>query len=149
MFKRASEILFSLIITVCLAANSSTGFAQMRDATRAREVKATGAAEVTVTLNEQFFNSLLEAIFTRLKPPRYPLSLASAGEKEEEESARLGIPNKAKAEYVEIGFLFNIEEVSAAFVNLDNDIIIFLKNNGSFRIKYTQSLWNKLEKHLT
>jgi hypothetical protein len=87
MFKRASEILFSLIIIVCVAANSSTALAQTQTATRAREAKATGAAEVTVTLNEQFFNSLLEAIFTRLKSPRYPLSLASADKKKEEESA--------------------------------------------------------------
>jgi hypothetical protein len=35
-------------------------------------------AEATVTLNEQFLNALLEAMFTRLGAPSFPLSLASA-----------------------------------------------------------------------
>ena len=36
----------------------------------------TPVAEATVTLNEQFLNALLEAMFTRLGPPSFPLSLA-------------------------------------------------------------------------
>src|SRR3954465_10765778 len=87
MFKRALAILFSVTVTVCLTWNWSHVFAQAQNATRAREVKSSTAAEVTVTLNEQFFNSLLEAIFTRLQSPRYPLSLTSAGTKEREASA--------------------------------------------------------------
>src|SRR4051812_30634738 len=86
MFKRALAILFSVTVTACLAWNCSTVFAQAQNATRAREVKSSTAAEVTVTLNEQFFNSLLEAIFTRLKSPRYPLSLASVSKQEGQES---------------------------------------------------------------
>lgn len=90
MFKRVFPILSGLILIVCVAAgSSSTALAQAQSATRAREVKAPPAAEVTVTLNEQFFNSLLDAVFTRLKAPRYPLSLTSAGAKESAESASL------------------------------------------------------------
>jgi hypothetical protein len=33
-------------------------------------------AEATVTLNEQFLNSLLDAVFTNLRPPSFPLSLS-------------------------------------------------------------------------
>jgi hypothetical protein len=56
--------------------------AQAQEAsTRAREVKR-GPAEVTVTLNEQFFNSLLEVVFTRLKAPSFPLSIAKRGREE-------------------------------------------------------------------
>ncbi|MBD0369564.1 MAG: hypothetical protein ICV60_01820 [Pyrinomonadaceae bacterium] len=33
-------------------------------------------AEATVTLNEQFLNSLLDAVFTNLRAPTFPLSLA-------------------------------------------------------------------------
>ena len=55
--------------------------ARAQEAARAREV-GKGPAEVTVTLNEQFFNSLLEVIFTRLKAPSFPLSIAGAGKEE-------------------------------------------------------------------
>lgn len=35
-------------------------------------------AEAIVTLNEQFLNSLLDAVFTNLRPPSFPLSLADS-----------------------------------------------------------------------
>ncbi|HYJ47352.1 MAG TPA: hypothetical protein VEV81_12135, partial [Pyrinomonadaceae bacterium] len=77
MLKRAPAILACLIVTVGLAGNARMASAQApSNATRAREVRTAPAAEVTVTLNEQFFNSLLDAIFTRLRAPQYPLSLA-------------------------------------------------------------------------
>ena len=38
-------------------------------------------AEATVTLNEQFLNSLLDAVFTNLRPPSFPLSLSKTDEK--------------------------------------------------------------------
>src|SRR5437868_1180117 len=86
-------ILLKLIIMVaaCFAVQnlSASVFAQTQTASRAREVRATPSAEVTVTLNEQFFNSLLDAIFTRLRAPRYPLSLTSKDAKVNEESAAL------------------------------------------------------------
>jgi hypothetical protein len=39
---------------------------------------AAPAAEATITLNEQFLNALLDAMFTRLGAPSFPLALASA-----------------------------------------------------------------------
>ncbi|MDQ3907320.1 MAG: hypothetical protein M3268_03140 [Acidobacteriota bacterium] len=42
-------------------------------ATRARESKAIPAGEVVVTINEQTFNALLEALFTLPQPPSFPL----------------------------------------------------------------------------
>ena len=87
MPKRLLAILFSLIIVFC--GESPTGLAQTGSATRAREMKAAQVAEVTVTLNEQFFNSLLDTVFTRLKAPKYPLSLTRAEMKETQESATL------------------------------------------------------------
>ncbi|HKQ53368.1 MAG TPA: hypothetical protein VJT74_13420, partial [Pyrinomonadaceae bacterium] len=68
MLKRGFVIGFVFIL---LAGIKSTA----QETGRAREV-GRGPAEVTVTLNEQFFNSLLEAIFTRLKAPSFPLSIA-------------------------------------------------------------------------
>src|SRR5205085_7850353 len=87
-------IVFSLIIAACFTVQSFsfTALAQTQTATRAREVRAIPSAEVTVTLNEQFFNSLLDAIFTRLRAPRYPLSLTSKDAKVNEESAALLTP---------------------------------------------------------
>jgi hypothetical protein len=53
-------------------------FAQTQEASRARQVAAQApAAEATVILNEQFLNSLLEVMFTRLRAPSYPLSLSA------------------------------------------------------------------------
>lgn len=95
MSKRAFAVVFGLVIAACVAGESFnfTAIAQAQAATRAREVRASQAAEVTVTLNEQFFNSLLDAIFTRLKAPRYPLSLTSKDAKVNQESAALLQPS--------------------------------------------------------
>lgn len=77
MVKRALGIVFAIAVVagICGQGFRISAFAQGQTATRAREVGSTPAAEVTVTLNEQFFNSLLDVIFTRLKAPSYPLSL--------------------------------------------------------------------------
>jgi hypothetical protein len=80
MLKRVLGIVFSLVLSACLTGASAgvTVFAQSQEAARAREVRTSQAAEVTITLNEQFFNSLLDVIFTRLKAPSFPLSIAKA-----------------------------------------------------------------------
>jgi hypothetical protein len=79
MYKRALGIAFSFIFVVGVAGSGFNApvFGQTQNASRAREVKAS-PAEVTITLNEQFFNSLLDVIFTRLKPPSFPLSITRA-----------------------------------------------------------------------
>jgi hypothetical protein len=46
----------------------------MQENTRPREAKAIPAGEVVVTLNEQLFNALLEAMFTLPNPPTFPLA---------------------------------------------------------------------------
>jgi hypothetical protein len=78
MFKRVGRFILNLILVGGIFAGSlsATVLAQGPEtATRSREV-GNGPAEVTVTLNEQFFNSLLEVVFTRLKAPSFPLSIA-------------------------------------------------------------------------
>ncbi len=79
MFKRGVAIALGLIFTIGAVGQSfnSTVFAQGQGTSRAREVR-TSPAEVTVTLNEQFFNSLLDVIFTRLRAPSFPLSITRA-----------------------------------------------------------------------
>lgn len=80
MFKRGLVVVFSFIFAAGVAGQSldAVALAQTQEASRAREVGTSPAAEVTVTLNEQFFNSLLSAIFTRLKAPSFPLSISQA-----------------------------------------------------------------------
>jgi hypothetical protein len=54
-----------------------SAFAQAERTSRTRQVNAAPAAEAVVTLNEQFLNSFLDAMFTRLRGPQFPLSLSS------------------------------------------------------------------------
>jgi hypothetical protein len=77
MLKRTRAIVFSCFVAFGISGGLPDGksLAQEGAATRAREVTSAVAAEVTVTLNEPFFNSLLDVIFSRLKAPSYPLSL--------------------------------------------------------------------------
>jgi hypothetical protein len=79
MSKRALVIVLSFIFVNGVAGSgfNAAVFAQAQGTSRAREVR-TSPAEVTVTLNEQFFNSLLDVIFTRLKAPSFPLSINQA-----------------------------------------------------------------------
>jgi hypothetical protein len=83
MLKRALAIIIGLVIAVGVAPNcvNQNVQAQSQKTTRAREVAKTPPAEVTVTLNEQFFNALLETIFTNMKAPTFPLSLATNDQK--------------------------------------------------------------------
>ena len=60
-----------------------TTLAQVQNKTRPRQATSQPqaptppAAEATVTLNEQFLNALLEAMFTRLGAPSFPLALSN------------------------------------------------------------------------
>lgn len=79
MLKRGFVIGFGFILLAGIfGGGGATARAQTQEAVRARAV-GNGPAEVTVTLNEQFFNALLEVIFTRLKAPSFPLSIARDG----------------------------------------------------------------------
>ena len=60
--------------------------AQAQRAKRARTVIEAPAAEVTVTLNEAFVNSLLDAMFTHLREPEFPLSIAQNKSKADQET---------------------------------------------------------------
>lgn len=53
-------------------------YAQESTATRGRRVNSGPAAEATVTVNEQFLNSFLTAIFDNLKEPSMPLTIGGA-----------------------------------------------------------------------
>jgi hypothetical protein len=88
MKKRGIGVALGLILSLCLlgapAIRAQTGRQQGRGSQQQQGSRAQlPPAEAIITLNEQFLNSLLDAVFTNLRPPSFPLSLA----KTETESA--------------------------------------------------------------
>jgi hypothetical protein len=82
MRKRMLVVSLSLMICASLIGHDplaiGRAFAQtQQDATRPRQIAAAAPAEATIILNEQFLNSLLEVMFTRLRAPSYPLSITA------------------------------------------------------------------------
>lgn len=63
-----------VVVNVCAPAAATA-----QEATRAREVRATAAGEVSVVLNEQIFNALLDALLAMPRPPTFPLKQGAAG----------------------------------------------------------------------
>src|SRR5229473_4082803 len=57
---------------------STSALAQESTATRGRRSSNVPAAEATVTVNEQFLNSFLTAIFDNLQEPAMPLTVGGA-----------------------------------------------------------------------
>ena len=69
----------AFILTVFLIAGLCTDVqAQESTATRGRRSSNVPAAEATVTVNEQFLNSFLTAIFDNLQEPSMPLTIGGA-----------------------------------------------------------------------
>jgi hypothetical protein len=63
---------------ICLLVLATAAMAQESTATRGRRISNAPAAEATVTVNEQFLNSFLTAIFDNLQEPSMPLTLGGA-----------------------------------------------------------------------
>src|SRR5256885_8651652 len=72
--KVASLILGSFL----LLGNFASAGAQESTATRGRRISNAPAAEATLTVNEQFLNSFLTAIFDNLQEPSMPLTIGGA-----------------------------------------------------------------------
>lgn len=84
MRKRMLVVSLGLMIGAGFIGHDLSGaraFAQAQEASRPRQAVSAPAAEATVILNEQFLNSLLEVMFTRLRAPSYPLSLGALDRK--------------------------------------------------------------------
>jgi hypothetical protein len=70
--EKTVRILFILIV---LLVSCAAAPAQESTATRGRRTSTAPAAEATVTVNEQFLNSFLAAIFDNLQEPSMPLNI--------------------------------------------------------------------------
>lgn len=69
----------TFILMVFLLGGLCTGvYAQESNATRGRRATSAPAGEATVTVNEQFLNSFLTAIFDNLQEPSMPLTIGGA-----------------------------------------------------------------------
>ncbi len=68
----------SLVVFIVILISSISILAQESTATRGRRISNASAAEATVTVNEQFLNSFLAAIFDNLQEPSMPLTIGGA-----------------------------------------------------------------------
>src|SRR5207244_12658079 len=69
----------ALVIAAFLLIGLSTSApSQESSASRGRRVSSSPAAEASITVNEQFLNSFLAAIFDNLKEPAMPLTIGGA-----------------------------------------------------------------------
>ena len=68
----------ALLSFICLLVLATAAMAQESTATRGRRISNAPAAEATVTVNEQFLNSFLTAIFDNLQEPSMPLTIGGA-----------------------------------------------------------------------
>jgi len=68
----------SLLVFIVILVSSFNVLAQESTATRGRRISNASAAEATVTVNEQFLNSFLAAIFDNLQEPSMPLTIGGA-----------------------------------------------------------------------
>jgi len=53
-----------------------------------------------------------------------------------------------KPETANYPFLFNLEDVKAAYIDIEGDIIVYLEiiqEDSQWRLKYDKELWTKLE----
>lgn len=102
----------SIAVIVCWLSIGQTVFAQSETASRARQAGAVPAAEATLTINEQFINSFLDAMFTRLRGPQFPLSLA--GLEPQKETAGAIAVDEQKTAHRQISFSLKAEQAKSA-----------------------------------
>ena len=77
MMKRVMAVAFGLILSLSLFGLPATSAQTERQKTSTgKQAAQLPPAEATVSLNEQFLNSLLDAVFTNLRAPSFPLSLS-------------------------------------------------------------------------
>ena len=94
---------FSIAVIVFGQSYGPSAFAQAERAGRARQASAAPAAEATVTINEQFINAFLDAMFTRLRGPQFPLSLNTL-EPQQETAGATTAPKDQKTAHRQTSF---------------------------------------------
>src|SRR5690349_7221820 len=75
MMRTKTKSVFVILIATISWAGS---VAAQETATRGRRASNSPAAEATITINEQFLNSFLTAIFDNLNEPSMPLTIGGA-----------------------------------------------------------------------
>src|ERR1700704_5282046 len=75
---KPSAVTVRLLLSLIVLLVSSNAAPAQESATRGRRAASAPAAEATVTVNEQFLNSFLTAIFDNLQEPSMPLTIGGA-----------------------------------------------------------------------
>src|SRR5919205_1030181 len=80
--KLVLRVAFSLVLMLSLLGayelRAAAQGEQRQNGGKQQQAPQLPPAEATVTLNEQFLNSLLDAVFTNLRAPSFPLSLSES-----------------------------------------------------------------------
>jgi hypothetical protein len=87
-----------VLVLVCAACGVKTACAQGEKGNRPRQARAIPSAEVTIVLNEQFFNSFLDEVFTDLQAPSYKISAASEALRKGKEASAAHVSAAAQNE---------------------------------------------------
>lgn len=88
MNKRVMRFLLAVVLSALMMSGALAQGREQQQRMRARQVEtAQPAAEATVVLPEQFLNSLLDVMFTKLRAPSFPLSLATNNQTREQDAA--------------------------------------------------------------
>ena len=127
-FKLVAVLGIALI--VCWQSVGQSAFAQTEAASRARQANAAPAAEATVTINEQFINSFLDAMFTRLRGPQFPLSLAFEPQKETAGATAL---NERETAHRQISFSLKTEQAMSATPAQCASVIVLEREVGGVK----------------
>ena len=119
-----AKVLYAILM---LLISVSSLFAQESSARRERRAATAPAAEATVTINEQFLNAFLTAMFDNLNEPSMPLTIGGA-----QSSANCASEIRLKRE----------NGSTRTAVNLENGKIV---GNLAFAGAYNQSLMGCIE----
>jgi hypothetical protein len=95
------ELMVWVLVLVCgvCAGGVKTACAQVEKGGRARQTaRAIPSAEVTIVLNEQFFNSFLDEVFTDLNAPTYKIAGASEALKNKKDASAAHVSAGAQNE---------------------------------------------------
>src|SRR5260221_10249764 len=89
-----------LFVVIVILVFSTNVPAQESTATRGRRISNAPAAEATVTVNEQFLNSFLTAIFDNLQEPAMPLTIGGSSTQERNDQCASAIRFKRELQHV-------------------------------------------------
>ncbi|HEV7859017.1 MAG TPA: hypothetical protein VGO91_10410 [Pyrinomonadaceae bacterium] len=120
------ELVMWVLVMVCAVSVGGvrTADAQGENGSRARQVRAIPSAEVTIVLNEQFFNSFLDEVFTDLNAPSYKIAGASEALKKATKASAAHVSAAAQEECASVIVLEREMDGVRTSVHFENGRIV-------------------------